>query len=140
MKTQLAWGVLAILLGLEAGVAPGADPAQPVVTAEKIMGEWSSGVGVQDPRGYGNETWLVVLTFRPSGICRADTVEASTGKRIRVDDLPATKGNNLRLKDNNLSNVGQWRVDGSDVVVVWERWDESSNRPTHGRFATGLRS
>ncbi len=121
MRAHATCGVVVAVLGLVAGVARGAEPdtPKPAVTAERVRGEWFAQGSLEDREGQVN----IIVNFRPSGICRIDTVDGATGEKVRVDDLPATKAG------NHLSNVGQWRVDGTDIVVVWERWDEATNRP-----------
>jgi hypothetical protein len=98
-------------LGLTACFASGADPVKPVITADRIVGEWY----VETVRSEGS--YIIVLTFRPNGVWRFDALDPTTRKRAQIPE-------------ERLGNqVGLWKIDGSDVVIMFERWSEADQRP-----------
>ena len=59
---------------------------------------------------------LIVLTFRPNGVCRFDAVDAVTREQPRgpKDRLPM---------------VGTWKLEGKELVLTLENWNEGKQRP-----------
>ncbi|MFO0852721.1 MAG: TIGR03067 domain-containing protein [Gemmataceae bacterium] len=83
----------------------------PAITAGKLVGEWSR----FEKHETENDT-LVVYTFRDTGVCRLDALDAATGKPSE------------RLKW--LSGIGGWELKGDVLTVRMEEWNPDTNRPT----------
>jgi hypothetical protein len=102
-------GVLAVAIA--GTVAISAEPRRQPGPAGRIVGEWSQVVTVKK----ANDT-LMVWTFRPTGVCRLDALDRATGKQPRGPDV-------------HLPGVGSWKIDGKDLLVTWEKWSDSRQRP-----------
>ncbi len=81
------------------------------LSKDLLQGEWTS-LGTREKK----DDIMLVMTFRPNGVCRLDAVDTVTRKQPRgpKDRLPG---------------VGIWKIDGNDVVITWENWNEGKERP-----------
>src|SRR4051812_40916375 len=111
MRSRSICGVGVVACALVAGRAPGAEPDKPVFSAEHLVGEWSQVITRQQ-----KDDTLLVVTFRKNGVCRLDALDRATKKQPTGPDC-------------HLPGVGTWKVEGSELVIVWENWNEAEQRP-----------
>jgi RNA polymerase sigma factor (sigma-70 family) len=82
-----------------------------LITAERIVGEWQQVVSLKKP-----DDTLLVMTFRKSGICRLDALDRTSRKQVQGPEV-------------HLPGVGLWKIDGPDLVITWENWNQGTHRP-----------
>ena len=99
---------LAVLTGgpVVGVVVTGVPAPKPEPSAGRIVGEWSYAASIKQP----NDT-EVVWTFRDNGTVRIDGVDRANGEEVRGP------------------MVGRWRLEGRDLLVTWETWNERDNHP-----------
>jgi hypothetical protein len=108
---RMIGGVLLVVAG--SFLSPQGAAAEPDL-AKKLSGEWS----IPQKRQSANDT-LTVWTFRNDGTVRLDAIDAQSRQKVREGPM-----------------VGRWRVDGDEVVCIWEVWNDTYRRPARDTEAS----
>ena len=107
MATVWRWLVLGAAAALGGVLVAFGVPAPKVEpTKRALVGEWSFTSSLKQP----NDT-EVVWTLRENGTVRIDGFDRASGALARGP------------------MVGRWRLEGRDLLCVWEVWNEAERRP-----------